>query len=94
MTGELFAVLREHSILGRPAKAAPSDAMNSETGWHAFERGVSTVRDSEGGVSALLFSTRTLVLTGELGAADSLDYLSGLLISEEFHAARPSAAQP
>lgn len=94
MTGELFAVLREHSILGRPAKAAQEHARNNQTGWHAFERGVGAVRDSEGGVSALLFSTRTLVLTGGLGAADSLDYLSGLLIGEEFHAARPSEEQP
>ena len=90
MTGELFALLREHWILGKPAKAAQSETANTGTGWPAFEHGVRAVRDSEGGLSALLFSTRTLVLTGELPAAASLDYLSGLLIGEEFRAARPA----
>ena len=93
MTGELFALLREHSILGRPAKAARSEAGHAKTDWDAFERGVRALRDSDGGLSALLFSTRTLVLMGELEAASSLDYLSGLLIAEEFYAARPGADQ-
>ena len=66
MTGELFALLREHSILGRPAREAgggePSDA--------AFERGVAAVRDGgPAGATALLFSARTLVLGGLLPAA-------------------------
>jgi 2-dehydro-3-deoxygalactonokinase len=83
MTGELFALLAQHSILGRPAReagsAAPSDA--------AFERGVSAVRAHGAGATPLLFSARTLVLTGQLAAADSLEYLSGLLVGEEIRCA-------
>ncbi|HTJ90681.1 MAG TPA: 2-dehydro-3-deoxygalactonokinase [Acidocella sp.] len=94
MTGELFAVLRDHSILGRPAKAVQREAGALGIDWPAFERGASTVRDSAGGLSALLFSTRTLVLTGQMDPAHSLDYLSGLLIGEEFRIARPETQQP
>ena len=82
MTGELFAVLSEHSILGRPAHSAargegpPAD--------EAFERGVSAIHERPGiGATAMLFSVRTLVLTGQLKAGDSLEYLSGLLIGDE-----------
>jgi 2-dehydro-3-deoxygalactonokinase len=94
MTGELFAVLRDHSILGRPAKAVQREAGALGIDWTAFERGASAVRDSAGGLSALLFSTRTLVLTGQMEPAHSLDYLSGLLIGEEFRVARPKTQQP
>lgn len=84
MTGELFSVLREHSILGRPARGSTA----SEPVWSAFERGVTVVRES-GSVGAfpLLFSARTLVLTGRLRAEECLDYLSGLLIGEELRCA-------
>jgi 2-dehydro-3-deoxygalactonokinase len=84
MTGELFAVLREHSILGRPAQGI------AVTGpiWPAFEQGVTAVRDSgSAGALPLLFSARTLVLTGRLRAEETLDYLSGLLIGEELRCA-------
>ncbi|MBE3640162.1 2-dehydro-3-deoxygalactonokinase [Mangrovicoccus algicola] len=77
MTGEIFAVLRAHSILGRlmPAEAAPTpdDA--------AFRRGLERAR--EGGLTHALFSVRTLGLTGALPPGDLPDYLSGLLIGRE-----------
>ena len=79
MTGELFALLAQHSILGRPARQAGGAAASDS----AFERGVSAVRANGAGATPLLFSARTLVLTGQLAAADSLDYLSGLLVGEE-----------
>jgi 2-dehydro-3-deoxygalactonokinase len=83
MTGELFALLSEHSILGRPARSAqgsPSDA--------AFERGVSAVHQHRStGATALLFSTRALVLSGQLRPEDSLEYLSGLLVGDELRCA-------
>ena len=82
MTGELFALLAQHSILGRPAReagAAVSDA--------AFARGVAAVRAHAAGATPLLFSARTLVLGGQLAAADSLEYLSGLLVGEEIRCA-------
>jgi 2-dehydro-3-deoxygalactonokinase len=86
MTGELFAVLRDHSILGRPMRetAEPVAGSSSQNAYRAFARGISTVRASgAAGLLPLLFSARTLHLTGQLGAADSVDYLSGLLIGEE-----------
>ena len=88
MTGELFALLREHSILGRPAREAGGGAGSDE----AFDRGVQAVREAgAAGATARLFSARALVLAGQLNAADSLDYLSGLLIGEELRCALPAA---
>jgi 2-dehydro-3-deoxygalactonokinase len=90
MTGELFAVLRDHSILGRPAIAAGvgSDAENANALSAGFDRGVVAARDHACvGLSALIFSARTLMLTGQLPPVDTLGYLSGLLIGEELRSA-------
>ncbi|KPA90033.1 2-keto-3-deoxygalactonate kinase [Pseudomonas asplenii] len=79
MTGELFAVLSEHSILGRTQqRGAPFDS-------EAFDRGVRVALSCEGenGPLSTLFSARTLGLTGELSPAGQTDYLSGLLIGHE-----------
>ncbi|GAB3786893.1 2-dehydro-3-deoxygalactonokinase [Dyella agri] len=81
MTGELFAVLRQHSILGATGAEAVNDA-------EAFARGVASARDSgAAGALSRLFSTRALMLDGALAPASVPDYLSGLLIGEEFRAA-------
>lgn len=81
MTGELFAVLRQHSILGATSAAAADDA-------DAFARGVASARDSSAaGALSRLFSARALMLDGALAPASVPDYLSGLLIGEEFRAA-------
>lgn len=86
MTGELFALLRTHSILGRPAREAGGGSPSDE----AFDAGVLAVRDGgPSGATALLFSARARVLTGQLPAAHSLDYLSGLLIGEELRSLLP-----
>jgi 2-dehydro-3-deoxygalactonokinase len=72
MTGELFALLRTHSILG-DLIAGPTlpDA--------AFRRGVE--RGFVGGeLSADLFGVRAEVLLGEADRADAPSYASGLLI--------------
>ncbi|WP_282615003.1 2-dehydro-3-deoxygalactonokinase [Roseomonas gilardii] len=81
MTGELFAVLRGHSILGRFARDTPKPAEDAAAD-AAFLRGVRAVREG-GHLAPLLFSARALVLTGGLRPELSLDYLSGLLIGEE-----------
>ncbi len=81
MTGELFAVLRDHTILGRTMRApdAPDRA--------AFLRGVSIARGAQrAGMLATIFSTRTLGLTGRLAPDAQGDYLSGLLIGHELNA--------
>ena len=85
MTGELFAVLRDHSILGRPAAEAAAPARD---GGAAFDQGVDRARQAGGGaVSPLLFLCRSLVLDGALRPEDSLDFLSGLLVGEEVRSA-------
>ena len=76
MTGELFGVLREHSILGRMMTAEARDD-------DAFRRGVGYARSSGGGLLKRLFSARTLALFGELPASSTASYLSGLLIGSE-----------
>jgi len=79
MTGELYGSLREYSILGRPTRdiaPQPSDEV--------FIRGLQTAKLAAAeGLSARLFSARSLFLTGQLPAEHTLEYLSGLLIGEE-----------
>lgn len=82
ITGELFALLRDHSLLGRPARDAASGT--TATAAAAFHRGLDAVRASgAAGGSAKLFTARSLFLAGDLAAGDVLDYLSGLLVGEE-----------
>ena len=83
MTGEAFAVLIAHSILGR--LAAPVGA-ESPPG-PAFGRGVSHGL-AQASLLHAIFGARTLALTGLLEAADVPDWLSGCLIGSEIAAAR------
>ncbi len=88
MTGELFAVLQEHSLLGKPAREAGVEAISADAKAAAFVRGVTVARASGAeGIAGRLFTTRSLYLTGELPAAATLDYLSGLLVGEEIRSA-------
>ena len=93
MTGELFGVLRAHSILGRYAREHPDEAELS-TASDAFARGVLVSRAGRQGLSPLLFSTRAAVLVGDLPAGDSMDYLSGLLIGDEVRAGLAEGRRP
>jgi 2-dehydro-3-deoxygalactonokinase len=76
MTGEVFGVLKEHSILGRLMAGDAHDAQ-------AFRRGVAYARGARGGLLKRLFSARTLGLFGQLPAAAIASYLSGVLIGTE-----------
>lgn len=91
MTGELFALLRQHSILGRLMLDSPHPS--AEAALAAFEAGFRATLDGAApGLTHRLFSVRTLGLLHRL-PADVLDeYLSGLLIGDEIGAAL--AAQP
>jgi 2-dehydro-3-deoxygalactonokinase len=84
MTGEVYAALRGHTILGRTMADAPApdDA--------AFRRGLHVAGSDlgRGGVLSTIFSTRALGLTGELPGTSQPDYLSGLLIGHEICALR------
>lgn len=80
MTGELYALLRQHSILG-----ADIEAGTATNDGDAFREGVRQARDSgAAGVFSRLFATRARMLDGALRPASIPDYLSGLLIGEEF----------
>lgn len=88
MTGELFAALRDHTILGR-TMAQPA---KPDTG--AFLRGVTVAKNANhAGLLATIFSTRTLGLTAQLQADQQPDYLSGLLIGHELAGLRAVLAQ-
>jgi 2-dehydro-3-deoxygalactonokinase len=81
MTGEIFAALKAHTILGRLMTDGP-------TGGLGFERGITHGAEA-GPAGALLhraFATRTLGLFDLLPATELSDYLSGLLIGAELAA--------
>jgi 2-dehydro-3-deoxygalactonokinase len=82
LTGELFAVLRTHSILGRLMTDAPQEM--GESNCAAFETGLASAQASgPGDLSHQLFGARTLGLTGRLPNVSLAEYLSGLLIGNE-----------
>jgi 2-dehydro-3-deoxygalactonokinase len=80
MTGELFAVLKQHSILGRLMEDDSDDAA-------AFAQGLSYAGDAGSGLLKRLFSARTLGLFDRLPAGSIASYLSGLLIGTEIEEA-------
>ena len=82
MTGELYSVLRQHSILGK--LALPPQAWNAAV-QSAFDDGVARAADAAGAFGRLLFSARSRVLVGDLAAEQVSAYLSGLLIGSEIH---------
>ncbi|MBU1176708.1 MAG: 2-dehydro-3-deoxygalactonokinase [Alphaproteobacteria bacterium] len=77
MTGEIFAVLSKHSILGRLMAADAPPANDS------FRRGVEVARNARSSITSTLFSARSLALFDRLAPTEIADYLSGLLIGEE-----------
>ena len=79
MTGEMFAVLKDHSILGRMMSGANHDPS-------AFQRGLEDSGSKAGEPSGLLhrlFAVRSLPLFGDLPESGVGSYLSGLLIGTE-----------
>lgn len=88
MTGEVFGVMRQHSILGRLMEDMPQ-AFRPD----AFLNGVA--RSAEGQSAGLLhdlFTTRSRVLLEQMPAYDCADYLSGLLIGHEIRAGLAGAS--
>lgn len=85
MTGEIHAALMEHTILGDPARAAPSeDGLRPDGGGAAFDAGADhALAHPAQPLAARLFSARTRHLDGALGAHDVAEYVSGLLIADE-----------
>jgi 2-dehydro-3-deoxygalactonokinase len=92
MTGELYALLRENSILARLMEGDSNDPT-------AFRRGVAYAAGGQGELLKRLFSARTLGLFNKLPATGLASYLSGLMIGAEvaeasrwFGAARRTAS--
>ncbi|MEO5700484.1 MAG: 2-dehydro-3-deoxygalactonokinase [Casimicrobiaceae bacterium] len=84
MTGEVFALLREHSILGRLMGDADGfDGASFDRGLAHGGRGV-----AGGDLLHQIFGARTLALFDELAPAAVADYLSGVLIGAEIVAGR------
>jgi 2-dehydro-3-deoxygalactonokinase len=85
MTGEIYAVLKDHSILGRMIAPGPAAVAA------AFARGVRCALAHDVRPDALLhhlFGARTLALFDEIAGEAIADYLSGLLIGSEIAAGR------
>ena len=89
MTGELYAILLDHSILGR---MAANGANGKSEGATAFTRGVARGLATDGFAHAI-FGARTLALAGDLAPEEVGDWLSGVLIGDEIRAARGWAAE-
>lgn len=77
MTGELFAALKGHTILGRGLSDEPAGAQEDA---NAFAAGLDAVGD---GLSGALFQTRARGLIGDLSARAGGAFLSGLVIGAE-----------
>jgi 2-dehydro-3-deoxygalactonokinase len=84
MTGELFAVLSQHSVLKSDAPA--DDAA-------AFEAGLAAAGDGSA-LAARLFTARARVVGGDAPAASTPSYLSGLLIGAEVAAVPQQFGEP
>jgi 2-dehydro-3-deoxygalactonokinase len=83
VTGELFSAIKDHTIAGAFARAAPPRALGE-----AFARGVARGAataggEANGGLLGALFGARSLPLMGKLREDEAGDYLSGLLIGAE-----------
>jgi 2-dehydro-3-deoxygalactonokinase len=79
MTGEMFSVLRGHTILARMMRDGPADGA-------PFDAGLA--RSAEpGGLLHHLFGVRALTLANRLQETEAPAYLSGLLIGHEVRAA-------
>mgnify|MGYP000641457345 FL=1 len=82
VTGEVFAALKDHTILGRLMKPGPDDE-------EAFAMGVRAALEDPAGFLHRIFSARSLGLFGEIAPEAISSYLSGQVIgSEVAHAIR------
>ena len=82
-TGELFAVLRDHSVLVRPPQGG-----DAATDAEAFNKGVASVAaQPDAQILHRLFECRSRPLSGDLPPTAAAAYLSGLLIASDVHGA-------
>jgi 2-dehydro-3-deoxygalactonokinase len=79
MTGEAFAALQHHTILGRLMTEDSHDGA-------AFDEGLARSGDP-GGLLHHVFGARTRVIVGDLAGGGARSYLSGILIGHDVRAA-------
>ncbi|MGH1357475.1 MAG: 2-dehydro-3-deoxygalactonokinase [Burkholderiaceae bacterium] len=82
MTGEVFAILCDNSILGRLMTPADAPAQNFQAG-AAFMQGATIGLREPEALLANLFSARVMPLLELMPATDVREYLTGLLIGSE-----------
>jgi 2-dehydro-3-deoxygalactonokinase len=75
LSGELFELLRRHSVLAR-------DSNDVDAQSPAFALGLEFARQTTD-LLHLLFSARSRVVTGDMAKADAASYLSGLLLGKD-----------
>ena len=80
MTGEVFAALRRHTILGSLMTTGPFQK-------DSFSQGVQVGRRAGATLLNVLFSARTKPLFDQLAKEKVADYLSGMLIGAEIQGA-------
>ena len=90
MTGEMYALLREHSMIGRPA-TEPQDPKGFDLGLEAAERNTG---EKSVGLLHLLFSARAAVVSRRMDSSLLAPYLSGLLTGDEINGALAQFGRP
>ncbi|WP_162820318.1 2-dehydro-3-deoxygalactonokinase [Microvirga calopogonii] len=90
MTGEMYALLREHSMIGRPA-TEPEDPKGFDLGLDAADRNSG---ENRVGLLHLLFSARASVVSGRMNSNLLAPYLSGLLTGDEINGALSQFGRP
>ena len=90
MTGELFSVISQHSILAHAVEAAGQPAANSVP----FREGLATAMATPSALTSSLFRLRAAQLLGFEQRSDGIDRLSGLLIGSEISDATVRFGRP
>jgi 2-dehydro-3-deoxygalactonokinase len=83
VTGELFAALRDHTVAGTFARAAPAKSPGEAFALGVLRGVAAAGGKGERGLLGLLFGARSLPLMGALPEDDAGEYLSGLLVGAE-----------
>ncbi len=93
MTGEMYALLREHSMIGRPA-TEPEDPKGFDLGLDAAARNGGDTGERRVGLLHLLFGARAAVVSGHMATGLLAPYLSGLLTGDEINGALSQFGKP
>jgi 2-dehydro-3-deoxygalactonokinase len=93
MTGEMYALLREHSMIGRPAMD-PEDPDGFGLGLAAAARNGGPDEAHRVGLLHLLFGARAAVVSGQMSGHRLAPYLSGLLTGDEINGALAQFGRP